>query len=313
MSIEFVRDATHFEQLLAKNKYLVANFTALWCGPCQQVKPLIDSLYADARYAKVEIVRVDLDANQPLAAQYVVTSVPTFIFFEQGAEAHRVLGVSPEFRTRLDAFAEKARNDADAAGRGAASGTEKALLRFIPKGFGVLNGTIHFGELVALNAMPVARQDGADARSAFKLDTELPAVCSDADAQALFYVPLNNVCKVYSVLVKVAGSLAGELEVDADETQPPAVLKVWPNRPAVLSFDDAAGDATHVEKIAMDKVGADGWYEARLKYVRFQNVHSLNIFVDGADEDLHTVVERIVLVGVTGDSRDQGPLHAEEE
>lgn len=317
--IQYIRDGTQFEQALAKNKYLVANFTAEWCGPCQQLKPVVDRLYADAKYSKIEIVRVDLDACQAVAAQHTVTSVPTFIFFESGKEKHRVLGFSPQFVATLDTFAEQAAADGAVSSRGKAALAYKEIQHLIPKGFGVLNDTIHFGEMVALNVMPLVKHAEAEAKNVFKPSGKAGlAIFTDADSQALFFVPLNNMSKVYSVLIKFADrtQLAEkELELDADELadecQNPTVLKLWPNRLLVMSFDDAAADADapHVEKIAH----ADGWYEAKLRYVRFQNVHNLNIFVDGADEDLHTLVEAIVLVGVIGDSRDQGSLAQSDE
>lgn len=314
--IQFVKDDGDFSQLLARNKFLVANFTASWCGPCQAIKPMVDGFYASEKYSKIEIVRVDLDTCQLTAAKYVVTSVPTFVFFEAGKEVSRVVGASPKLVNELDNLNAKAVADTGTTGRASAAppapAVSKEIAQHIPKGFAVLNDIIHFGDLVALNVLPLTQD--ADVKNLFKVGEKNATVLSDADSQALFFVPLNNICKVYSILVKFSRPEYREgLELDDEElmaAQAPSLLKIWPNRPGILSFDDASGDAPHVERIS---AMGEGWYEARVKYVRFQNVQNLNIFVDGHDEDAHTLVEKIVIVGVSGDSKEQGTVQQLEE
>lgn len=319
LPIQFVKDAADFDNYLATNKYIVANFTASWCGPCQALKPIVDALHEDPTYSSVEIVRVDLDANHDIAARFHISSVPTFVFFENGAETDRVTGfLPPQFLAALSKLAVKAKGDPDAsaAPKPAVLGE---VMPLVPKGYLVLNSVIHFGEMVTLNTIPLAKADDTDARAVFRTSEDSPStILTDADSQALFFVPLNNICKVYSVLLKFARPTAGDnLELDADEleseTQKPSVIKLWPNRPGILSFDDAAADlnAPHVETIS--EAGDGDWYEIKVKYVRFQNVQNLNIFIDGADEDFHTLVEKIVLVGVSGDSKDQGPLQTGDD
>lgn len=312
MPIQFVTSEADFDAQLQKNRFLVANFTAAWCGPCQALKPVVDALYDEEKYSKVEIVRVDLDAQGAIAERYSITSVPTFVFFEDGAETDRVTGFLRQITASLDKLAAKANGDSRIKARGGAEPSAVAadVAQYVPKGFYVLNDVIHFGDMVTLNALPLVKGDDSEAKNVFRVSQKGDAtVLTDADSQALFFVPLNNICKLYSVLVKVARPQPGEnLELDADElaneTQHPSVVKIWPNRPGVLSFDDANGDAPHVETI--EQIGDSAWYEIKVKYVRFQNVQNLNIFIDGDDEDSHTLVEKLVLVGVSGDSKDQG-------
>ncbi|KAG2731931.1 hypothetical protein G9P44_005518 [Scheffersomyces stipitis] len=338
MSIQFVKSTKDFDDYVKANKYLVANFTASWCGPCQSIKPIIDQLYTDtnARYEHIEIVRVDLDSQQELAAKFQISSVPSFVFLESGAEVKRVTGANvPELISSLDELNKKARDDPQAgrAGNGATaeklseSSVYKDIDQYIPKGFEALNGTIDFGGFEALNVVPLFKAESdADVKNAFRLDykKEQSTVVSDADSQVLFYVPLLNISKVYSILLKFRpgkdiakeSDADAELELDADElndeTQPPKLIKLWVNKNSILSFDDAASDssAPHIEKIAID--GESVWYECKLKFVRFQNVQSLNIFIDGDDEDSHTTLDKIILVGVNGETKDQGKLSKDE-
>ncbi|KAF3991469.1 hypothetical protein FT663_01356 [Candidozyma haemuli var. vulneris] len=324
--IQFVKNKADFDQYLSKNKYLVAQFTASWCGPCQAIKPLVDDLYASEKYQKLEVVRVDLDSCQDVASQYKITSVPTFVFFESGKEVNRLQGASQKMVQNFDQLNEKALADPNAAGRSsgaatsASSSASKEFSSLIPKGYQVLNDVIHFGELVSLNALPLKKGEESKPSTLFKVGEKNTAVLSDADSQALFFVPLNNISKVYSVLLKISdlSSYKGDLELDeeelSDETQPPQTLKLWVNKPGIMSFDDAAADknAPHVETLDLTKV-SDGWYEAKLRFVRFQSVQNITVFIDGDDEDKHTVVDKVIFIGVSGDSREQGSVQQLEE
>lgn len=313
MDIQYVSSQLQFNTLLQANKYLVANFTAAWCGPCKAIKPVVDLMYANPKFAKIEIVRVDLDQCGPVAAKYGISSVPTFVFFQLGSETRRISGAS-ELQAAFDQFAETANADTEYGGRGgSATKLDPEVLALVPKGYEVLNGGVHFGEMVTLNLTSLVR--GNDVRDVLRPEKEASVVVSDADSQALLFIPLNYICKVYSILVKFANlAVEGDLELDADElaneTQKPSVVKVWPNRAGILSFEEAADDdnAPHAQEIS----GSDGWYEVRLKYVRFQKVQNLTIFLDGEDEDAHTVVEKIVLVGISGDSTEAISVNAEE-
>lgn len=322
-AIRFVKDKPDFDQHLLKNKYLVAQFTASWCGPCEAIRPIIDGLYASDKYRRLEIVKVDLDKCGDVASHYSITSVPTFIFFEKGKEFKRIQGASLKLVEGFDELNEKAAADPEARERQSSLGSDvpEDLRSHIPLGFQILNDVVHFGELVSLNTLPLVKNEEARPANVFKVAEKNTTVLSDADSQALFFVPLNNISKVYSVLLKIS-SLSGfkdlELELDEDElldeTQPPLTLKLWVNKPGIMSFDDAVADknSPHSEKIDLEKV-AYGWYEAKLKFVRFQNVQNLTVFIDGEDEDKHTVVDKIVLVGLSGDSKDQGTVQQLED
>lgn len=327
--IQFVKSKKDFEAYASKNKYLVANFTALWCGPCQQVKPIIDMLYSDDTNERLEIVRVDLDSQQELASQYQVTSIPTFVFFESGKETNRVTGANvPEVMKHFNGMKDKASEDEAATARvgngesvasSITSSAWKEISGKIPKGFEILNSTIYFSQFEALNALPLYKgEKDADVKNLFRVDytKETSTVLSDADSQLLFYIPLTNISKVSSILLKFrkSGEAKSDTELELDEEdlknecQAPNLIKVWLNQHSIISFDDASADtnAPHIEKIveSADEV----WYECKLKFVRFQNVQSLNILLDGDDEDYHTLIDKIIIVGVNGESKEQAKI-----
>jgi len=63
-------------------------FTAPWCGPCQTLGPIIESLSGQINYEKVNV-----DENQDLSIQYGVRNVPTLLLLENGEEVSRLVGV----------------------------------------------------------------------------------------------------------------------------------------------------------------------------------------------------------------------------
>ncbi|OBA18005.1 thioredoxin-like protein [Metschnikowia bicuspidata var. bicuspidata NRRL YB-4993] len=325
LEIQFVKNEIEFNRLLTEKKYLMVNFTASWCGPCQASKPTVDGMYQHPKYKKIEFLRVDIDSCQAVARKYEISSVPTFLFFESLKETERVRGFSPKVKEALDALAEKANTDHSVVDRenqqasgllGSGAEYRKEIAKFIPKGFEVVNDAIHFGELVALNIMPLYKKT-SDVKLLFKPASENTTVYSDADSQALFFVPLNHICKVYSILVKISKPAAlesTELDLDelADESQSPALVKVWANKPSILSFEDCTGsDALHEERLKPDL--EPGWHEIKLRYVRFQSVQNLNIFVEGADEDAHTIIDKVVIVGLTGESMEHTAIQQDED
>lgn len=67
---------------------------ASWCGPCQQFAPIFEQ--AAAKYEpKLRCAKLDTEANQALAGQWNIRSIPTLILFKGGKEAARINGALP--------------------------------------------------------------------------------------------------------------------------------------------------------------------------------------------------------------------------
>lgn len=75
---------------------VVLNFTASWCGPCQQMAPVVSRLQQQG-YA---IRKVDFDRERDLARQFHVTGVPTFVLLVRGEERGRFSGTLSESELR---------------------------------------------------------------------------------------------------------------------------------------------------------------------------------------------------------------------
>ncbi len=72
----------------------MVDFWAGWCGPCRMIAPVIEELGAQYE-GRVLVGKVDVDAEGELAVRYGVMSIPTIIFFKNGKEIARKVGVMP--------------------------------------------------------------------------------------------------------------------------------------------------------------------------------------------------------------------------
>jgi thioredoxin 1/putative thioredoxin len=99
-----------FESKVLRNELpVLVDFYADWCAPCKQMNPELETLSAELK-GKAEIVKVDIDRSQRLAAMLRVQSVPTYIAFFQGRPVGAERGVVPRARLRelLDPFLPRA-------------------------------------------------------------------------------------------------------------------------------------------------------------------------------------------------------------
>ena len=84
-------DHSEFEQLIAENQLVVADYTATWCGPCRVVAPLIDKLATE--YAQsTTVVKIDIDQNPEAAKEYGIRSIPAVLVFREGKVVEKFFG-----------------------------------------------------------------------------------------------------------------------------------------------------------------------------------------------------------------------------
>jgi thioredoxin 1 len=92
-----VAGADELSELVASQQVVLADFYADWCGPCKMMEPVVERIAADTEAA---VAKVDVDANQSLAAQYGVRGVPTFVLFADGEAVDQFVGGQDESRLR---------------------------------------------------------------------------------------------------------------------------------------------------------------------------------------------------------------------
>ena len=76
---------------------VLVDFTAVWCGPCKMLDPVVKELARDWA-DKVKVVKLDVDTDPDVALQYQVMGVPTLMLFKNGQPVERVTGYQPKDR-----------------------------------------------------------------------------------------------------------------------------------------------------------------------------------------------------------------------
>ena len=98
--MNIVTDHSFQAEVLESERPVVVDFWAAWCGPCRVMSPILEELAAER--PGLRVVKVDTDANQRVAAEYGVLSMPTFMVFRNGAPVGQVVGARPKKRLLAD-------------------------------------------------------------------------------------------------------------------------------------------------------------------------------------------------------------------
>ncbi|PLX26873.1 MAG: thioredoxin [Ignavibacteria bacterium] len=73
----------------------IIDFYADWCGPCKMVAPILEEL-AEEYKGKVDIYKVDTEAEQELAAVFGIRSIPSILFIPKGDKPQMAAGALPK-------------------------------------------------------------------------------------------------------------------------------------------------------------------------------------------------------------------------
>ena len=84
-----------FDKAVPAAPIALVDFWADWCGPCKMLGPTIEKL-GESYDGKALIGKVNVDDEPELARRFGVMSIPTVIFFRNGEEIDRKVGLMPE-------------------------------------------------------------------------------------------------------------------------------------------------------------------------------------------------------------------------
>lgn len=124
----------------------------------------------------------------------------------------------------------------------------------------------------------------------------------------MLYIPFQSTLKIHSLHITSLPPASDESEAPAR----PSRIKIYTNRAQILGFDDAE-DIPATQEVTLGKGDWDsktGTAKVELRFVKFQNVSSLVIFVVENDVEAseRTRLDRIRVIGETGEKRDPGKL-----
>jgi thioredoxin 1 len=89
-----VSEDTFEQDVLEATSPVLVDFWAEWCAPCRMMAPMVEEL-AQQKADQLEVVKLDVQENPDVAAQYGVMNIPTLILFIDGEPAERLTGYMP--------------------------------------------------------------------------------------------------------------------------------------------------------------------------------------------------------------------------
>lgn len=297
--------------------------TVLRCQPCKQISPIFEGLSQTlSRPNLITFTKVDTETHKTLAQQYSVSALPTFVLFENGKEAGRVVGAKA---ANLRKMADRVKNIGEG---GSASGEGSSVSRWLgaalPRGYGdvtdqidirgldLLNADSEFGSVRTLFELgePSQLGKGKSKASAEGSNGGKDWVESDTDPQLMLFMPFQSTLKVHTL--HITSLPPTEADADDDEVpMRPRTVQLYTNRAHNLGFEEAEDIQTtqSFELKASDWDAETDTAKLELRFVKFQNVTSLVVFVvDGDGDGERTRIDRIRIIGESGEKRDMGKL-----
>ena len=92
--IHHVTDADWNDKVLGADKPVLVDYWAEWCGPCKMIAPILEEI-AEEYSDRVQVCKIDIDANDETPQKYGIRGIPTLMLFRNGEiEATKVGALS---------------------------------------------------------------------------------------------------------------------------------------------------------------------------------------------------------------------------
>ncbi|XP_006626650.1 thioredoxin-like protein 1 [Lepisosteus oculatus] len=248
----------------AGSRLAVVKFTMAGCRPCVRIAPAFNML--SNKYPQAMFLEVDVHVCQATAAANNISATPTFLFFRnkvkvdqyQGADAS---GLEEKIKQHLEND-PGSNEDSD-----------------IPKGY--------------MDLMPFVNKSGCEClnesdENGFEncLQKDPSFLESDCDDQLLITMAFTQPVKLFSMKLH-----------SPEIAQAPKCVKIFINLPRSMDFDDAErSEATQKLDLTEDDVKEEGIIP--LRYVKFQNVNSVTLFIKSNQGDEETTkVNYLTFIG----------------
>ena len=93
--VSSITDENFQEAIKGSDKLVLVDFWAEWCGPCKSLAPALEDASNDLS-EKIAVYKLNIDENPVAPQKYGVRGVPTIVFFRNGEEAGRQVGLLPK-------------------------------------------------------------------------------------------------------------------------------------------------------------------------------------------------------------------------
>lgn len=243
--------------------------------------------------------------------------MPTFLIFKDGNLVDTIRGANPQALLQaVKTVTGGANNGSGAAStEGEASSSGTWLGASTPKGYEDITSEVEIKGIDLLNCdvgvapgkvlfettKPSALNGKAKAESA-----SADWVESDTDEQLIIFMPFQSAVKIHSLHIT---SIPPKGEDEAPMR--PKTLKLYTNRSHVIGFDEA----DDIEPTQTAEIKPEDWDEktgtanVELRFVKFQRVSTLTVYVvDGEGDEEKVRIDRIRIVGESGEKREMGKL-----
>ncbi|KAK7536668.1 putative thioredoxin [Phyllosticta citricarpa] len=323
MSIVSIESPSQLSSLLSSSRIVVIDFYADWCGPCKAIAPVYEQLARSlSRPNVITFTKVNTDNQQQVAQSYNITAMPTFLILKNGREVSRIRGANgKELSEAVKKLAAEAESTSSAGGFGDVGSSSSGWVgAALPRGYGDVTDQIDIKGLDLLNAdteaaggartlFETSKPSSLGGKGKAATSTDRDWVESDTDEQLMLFIPFQSTLKLHTIHLT---SLPGEPEDDDDEApMRPRTIKLFTNRAHNLGFEEA-DDIPVTQQVTLKPEDWDaqtGTAKLELRFVKFQNITSVVMFVvDGEGDGEKVRLDRIRLIGESGEKRDMGKL-----